>query len=104
AFVSWAMKMSQVLTWLPFTLPAKIPILAATGSNGVVAGAMIASVVLFPLAAVTLSAWLVRGGLVTVSGAYTTKRRAQVRRSQTAATVDGVSPRRHTILRGIIAK
>lgn len=88
-----ALRLPEAVTWLPFTLPARLPALNLAGF-GATLSAIAGSAFLLPLAAVAFCSGLVRGGLMSASGAYTGRRR--VTRMESA--------NRAGFLQGIIGK
>ena len=95
-FCSWAMQWPDAITWMPLMLPARAP----SSTGGAAAGAaMVASLVIFGFAAVSFSSWLVRGGLLSVSGAYVGKRR-----STKGSSAGQTTSRAGIIPRGIAGK
>ena len=95
--VAWASRIPDAATWLPVVLPGTLPAFNTIGDvRNIVVAVMLASVIIVPCLAVAISAWLVRGGLLTVSGAYTGKR---IVAGETAAAV-----RPPALLRGVTGK
>ncbi len=96
-YLAWASRIPDAATWLPVVIPAKLPAFNTAGdARNIVIAVMLASIIIVPFVAVVISAWLVRGGLVTASGAYSGKRIAA---GESAA---GAAVRPPAFFRGVI--
>ena len=103
-FLSWAMQMPDWPSWLPFSLPARLPAVGGMTSGALIS--MLGATALFPLGAVMFCGWLTRTGLVTVTGPYAASQRGPTakRSAEALAPIESATAQRAGLIRGILLK